>query len=112
MTQHKFPRIRKGRRRLKSCKFSSSTKVVEISEIMQSKDKCQRSRRYGNSRKFPNIIVDVPVVLKRQCHPIAQVLERVPTTCAKDTKMQKDPNVSPQASQTPSPKSKIHEKES
>ena len=47
-------------------------KVVEISEIMQGKDKCQRSRRYGNSRKFPNRIVDVPVVLKRQCQPTAK----------------------------------------
>ena len=42
-------------------------KVVEISEIMQRRDKCQRSRRNGNSRKFTDRIVDVPVVLKRQC---------------------------------------------
>ena len=79
-------------------------KVVEISVIMQSKDKCQRSRRNGNSLKFTDRIVDVPVVLKRQCLPSAQVLDQVPTTGAKDAKMQKDPNVSPQASQTPSAK--------
>ena len=41
-------------------------KVVEISEIMR-KDKCQRSRRNGNSRKFTDIIVDVPVRPIDQC---------------------------------------------
>ena len=40
-------------------------KFVEISEIMQSTDKCQRPRRNGNSWKFTERIVDVPVVLKR-----------------------------------------------
>ena len=34
-------------------------KTAEISEIVQSKDKCQRSRRYGNSREFTDRIVDV-----------------------------------------------------
>ena len=53
---------------------------------------------------FTDRIVDVPVVLKRQCQPSAQVRDRIPTTGAKETKMQKDPNVSPQASQTPSAK--------
>ena len=48
-------------------------KVVEISETMQNKDKCQRSRRNGNSWKLTDRIVDVPVVLKRQCQPSAQV---------------------------------------
>ena len=32
-----------------------------------SQDKCQRSRRDGNSRKFTDSIVDVPIMLKRQC---------------------------------------------
>ena len=85
-------------------------KVVTISEIMQSKDKCQRSRRNVNSRKFTDRIVDVPVVLKRQCQPSAQVLDQIPTTGAKDAKMQKDPNVSPQASQTPSAKTRFTRK--
>ena len=71
-------------------------KVVEISEIMQSKDKCQRSRRNGNARKFTDRSMDFPVVLKRQCQPSAQVLDQVPTTCAKDAKRVR--------------RSKIHEK--
>ena len=82
-------------------------KVVEISEIMQSKHKCQRSRRNGNPRKFKEIIIDIPVVLKRQRQPSAQVLDQVPTTGAKDAKMQKDPNVSSQASQTPNAKTRL-----
>ena len=85
-------------------------KVVEFSEIMQSKDKCQGSRTNGNSRKFTDRIVDVPVVLKRQCQPSAQVLERFPTTGVKDTKMQKDPFVSPQATQKPSAKTRVTRK--
>ena len=104
------PKNQKGQKTVEILQVQFIDKVVEISEIMQGKDKCQRSRRYGNSRKFPNRIVDVPVVLKRQCHPIAQVLERVPTTCAKDAKVQKDPNVSPQASQTPSAKTRFTRK--
>ena len=47
------------------------------------------------------------VVLKRQCQQSAQVLDRIPTTGDKDTKMQKDPNVVPQASQTPSAKTRL-----
>ena len=82
-------------------KFSSSTTLVEICEIMQNKDKCQRSRRNGHSRKFTDRIVDVPVVLKRQCQPSAQVLDQVPVTGAKDAK-----------STSESDKDKIHEKES
>ena len=49
-------------------------------------------------------------MLKRQCQPSAQVLDRIPTTGAKDAKMQKDPNVSPQASQTPSAKTRVTRK--
>ena len=67
-------------------------KVVEISEIMQSKEKCQRSRRYGNSRKFTDRSVVVPVMQERQCQPSAPSpgrAEEVPTTGAKDAKMQK-----------------------
>ena len=59
--------------------------------MSQSKYKCQRSKRHGNSQKFTDRIVDVPVVLKRQFQP-AQVLDRaedVPTTDAKDAKVQK-----------------------
>ena len=54
--------------------------------LSQSKDKCQRSKRHGNSRKFTDRIVDVPIVLKRRFRP-AQVLDRAedfPTTDAKD----------------------------
>ena len=83
-------------------------KVFEISDIMQRKDKCQRSRRYGNSSTHR--IVEVPVVLKRQCQPSAQVFGRVPTTGAKDAKMQKDPNVGPQAGQTPIAKTRFTRK--
>ena len=83
-------------------------KLVEISKIMQSKDKCQRSRRNGNSLKFTDKNVDVPVVLERQqCQPSTQVLDRIPTTGAKDATMQKDPNVSPQSNQTPSAKTRL-----
>ena len=85
-------------------------KVVEISEIMQSKDKCQRSRSNGNSRKFTDRIVDVPVVPKRQCQPNVQVFNRIPKTVVEDATMQKDPNVSSQSNQTPFCKDKIHEK--
>ena len=74
---------------------------------MQSKDKCQKSRRNGNSRKSTDRFVGVPVVLERQCQPSAQVLERVPTTSAKDTKMPKDQNV---ASQTPNAKTRFMRK--
>ena len=42
-------------------------KVVGISEITQSKDICQSSRWHGNSRKFEDGIVYVPVTLKRRC---------------------------------------------
>ena len=82
-------------------------KTFEISEIMQSKDKCQRFRRNGNSRKFTDRIVDVLVMLKRHCQPSAQVLDQVPTTGAKDATMQKEPNVSPRANQTPSAKTRL-----
>ena len=77
---------------------------------MQSNDKSQRSRRNGNSRKFTDRIVDVPVVLKRQCQSNAQVLDRIPTTGAKEATMQNDPNVSPQASQTPRAKTRLTRK--
>ena len=85
-------------------------KVVEISEITQSKDKCQRSRRNGNSWKFTDKTVDVPVMLERQCQPSAQVFDQVSTTGAKDAKMHKDPHVSPQATQTPSAKTRFTRK--
>ena len=52
--------------------------VAEIFEIMPSKDKCQRSRRCGNSRKFTDKNLDVPIVLKRQCQPGDQVPDRIP----------------------------------
>ena len=84
--------------------------MFEISEIMQSNDKCQGSRRNGNSRKFTDRIVDVPVMLKEQRQPSAQVLDQVPTTDAKDVKMQEDPNDRPQASQTPSAKTRFTRK--
>ena len=67
-------------------------------------------QRFGNSWKLTDRIVDVPVVLKRQCQPSAQVLDQVPTTGAKDAKMQKDPNVGPQASLTPSAKTRLTRK--
>ena len=77
-------------------------KVDEISEITQNKDQCQKSRKYGNSMKFTDRIAHVPLMLKRQCQPSAQVLDQVPTTGAKDANMPEDQNVSPQSSQTPS----------
>ena len=49
----------------------------------------------------------VPVVLKRHHQPNAQVLDRIPTTGAKDAAMQKDPNVSPQSNQTTSAKTRL-----
>ena len=98
------PVIQKVQKTVEILQVQFIDKVVGISEIMQSKDKCQRSRRNGNSRKFTDRIVDVPVVLKRQCQ---QVLDRTPTTGAKDATMQKDPNVSPQSSQTPSAKTRL-----
>ena len=85
-------------------------KVVEISQIVPSKDKCQRSRRCGNSRKFTDKNLDVPIVLKRQCQPSAQVPDRIPTTDVEDARMQKGQNVSPQASQTPRAKTRFTRK--
>ena len=103
VTPHKFPRFRWCRRRLKFCKFSSSTRWLKSLRSCRAKTSA-KDPRYGNSWKFPDRIVDVPVVLKRQCHPRAQVLGRVPTTGAKDAKMQRDPKVSPQSGHTPSAK--------
>ena len=87
-------------------------KVVGIPEIMQSKDKCQRSRRNGNSWKFTDRIVDVRVMLKRQCQPSAQVLDRVPTTGAKDAKKQKRSERQSTRESDAKCKDRIHEKES
>ena len=84
------PMIQKVQKTVEILQVHVNDKVVEISEIMQSKDKCQRSRRKGSSWKFTDRLVDVPVVLKRQCQPSAQVLDEVPTTGAKDTKMEQD----------------------
>ena len=81
-----FPMIQKMQKTVEVLQVQFIDKVVEISEIMQSRDKCQRSRRNGNSRKFTDRIVDVPVVQKRQCQPSAQVLDHVPTTGAQDAK--------------------------
>ena len=81
----------------------------EISEIMQSKDKCQRYRRNGNSRKFTDRIVDVSVVRKRQCQQSAQVLDQVPTTGAQDAKRSERQSTSESDAKC---KDKIHEKES
>ena len=94
-----IPMIQKMQKTVGTLQGQFIDKVVEISEIMQSKDKCQRSRRYGNSRKFTDRMVDVPIVLKRQCQPSAQILKRVPTTGPND--------VNPQSSQTPSAKTKL-----
>ena len=103
------PMIQKMQKTVEILHVQFIDKVVEIFGIMQRKDKCQRSRRNGYSRKFTDRIVDVPVVLKRQCQPSAQVFDQVPTTGANDTKMQQHPNVSPQASQTPSAKTRFGE---
>ena len=108
-TQHKFP-CQKMHKTVEILQVQFIDKVVEISEIMQSKGKCQKSRRNGNSRKFTDRIVDVPVVLKRLCQPSAQVLDQIPTTCAKDAKMHKYVNFSPQGSQTPSAKTRFTKK--
>ena len=61
------PTIQKMEKAVEILQVPFIDKVVEISKIMQSRDKCQRSRRNGNSRKFTDRIVDVPVVLERQC---------------------------------------------
>ena len=66
---------------------------------------------YGNS-KFTDRIVYVPVMLKRQCQPSAQVLDQVPLTGAKDARMPKDQNVSPQSSQTPSATTRLRSEQS
>ena len=97
---------------MKFYKFSSSATLVEISETMQNKDKCPRSRRNGNSRKFTDRIVDVPVVLKRQCQPSAQVFDQVPMTGFKDAKMHKDPKRQSTSESDAKCKDKLHEKES
>ena len=76
---------------LRSCRAKTSAKDSEGTE----------------TRGFTDRIVEVPVVPERQCQPSAQLLDQVPTTGAKDAKMRKDPNVSPQASQTPSAKTRL-----
>ena len=101
------PMIQKMQKTVEILQVQFIDKVVEISENMQSKDKRQRSRRNGISRKFTDSFVDDPIVLKRQWQPSAQVLDRIPTTGAKDATMQKDPNFSPQLSQTPSAKTRL-----
>ena len=67
VTQHKFPMIQKMQKTVEILQVQFIDKVVGISEIMKSKDKYHRSRGNGNSRKFTDRTVDVPVVLKRQC---------------------------------------------
>ena len=93
VTQHMF-----SRRRLKSCKFSPY-KVVESLRSCRARQvpKIQKVRK---TSKFTDIIVDVPVVLMRQCQPSGQVLDRIPTTGAKDTDAREIRTS--QASQTPS----------
>ena len=62
-----------------------------MEEVFVAEQRQERPKRHGNSWKFTDRIVDVPVVLKRQCQP-AQVLDRaedVPMIDAKDAKMQK-----------------------
>ena len=49
------PRIQKVQKTVEILQVQFIDKVVEISEIMQSKDKCQRSRRNGHSRKFTEL---------------------------------------------------------
>ena len=102
------PMIQKMQKTVEILQVRFIDKVVEISEM--SKDKCQRSRRNGHSRKFTDRVVEHPFVRKRQRQPSAQVFDQVPTTGAKDAKMLKDPNVSSQTSQKC--EDKVHEKES
>ena len=89
VTEHKFPpskATQNGGNANRSRSFIEWRK-----SLSQRKDKCQRSERHGNSWKFTDRIVDVPLVLKRQCQT-AQVLDRaedVPTTGAKDANVQK-----------------------
>ena len=59
------PMIQKVQKSVEILQVQFIDKVVEISEIMQSKDKCQRSRRNGNSWKFTDRIVDVPAKCSR-----------------------------------------------
>ena len=82
------PMIHKVQKTVEIVQVQFIDKMVEISEIMLSKNKCQRSRRNGNSRKLTDKIVYVPVVLKRQCQPSES-----------QRQVQKDPNVSPQPNQ-------------
>ena len=70
---------------MKPCKFSSSTRSFTS----------LRSCRAKTSAKDPEG---------------TEVLDQVPTTGAEDAKMQKDPNVSPQASETPSATTRLTRK--
>ena len=74
-----IPMIQKMQKTVEILQVQFIEKVVKKSEITQSKDMCQGSRRNGNSRKFTDRIVYVPVMLKSQCQPSAQVFDQVPT---------------------------------
>ena len=106
------PMIQKMQKTVEILQVQLIDKVVEISEIMQNKDKCQRSRKNGNSRKFTDRIVDVPIARKRQCQPNAQVIDQIPTTNAKDAKMQKRSERQSTSESDGKCKDKIQEKES
>ena len=85
-------------------------KVVEISEIMQSKDNCQRSRKVQKLVEVHRHNCGRSSRAERAVLVKCSSLWSSPTTGAKDAKMQKDPNVSPQASQTPSERTRFTRK--
>ena len=91
--------IQKVRKTVDILQVQLIDKVVEISEITQSKDKMPKTQKVRKFEEVHRQTVDVPVMLKRQCQPSAQVFDQVPTTGAHDAKMQKDANVSPQESE-------------
>ena len=66
------PLLQKMQKTVESLQVQFIDRVVDISEIMQSKDQCQRSRRYGNSRKFTH----------KNCGRSSRAEEAVPAKCS------------------------------
>ena len=132
MRQPKFPPIQNHSERWK-CNRSRSF-IEWRKSLSQSKDKCQRSTKHGNSRKFTDGNVDVPVQLKslserrpndrRQgCKGVensaGSLIESLTSCCAGETDSVQTPCKDAERSERHSTsksdatcKDKIHEKES
>ena len=102
VTQHKFPGFRKCRRRLKSCKFSSSTRWLKFLRSCRAKTSAKDPEGTDTRGSSQNCGRS-----SRAEEAVPAKCSRIPTTGAKDPTMQKDPNVSPQSNHKPSAKTRL-----